>query len=116
MAHMRRHVVDSALIALTMAGSWVIGIYAGPTFLGIICGVILLVATVHQRYWKQPEEERRRQAWRGTCASCGYDLRGSKQSLICPECGRKFELYARSPGGLAYQPLEEEGSSGIEVR
>jgi hypothetical protein len=33
---------------------------------------------------------RRRRRERGLCAQCGYDLRGSKDSGRCPECGTGF--------------------------
>jgi len=27
----------------------------------------------------------------GICADCGYDLRGSQESGVCPECGRPID-------------------------
>jgi hypothetical protein len=34
---------------------------------------------------------RRRRARLGICEGCGYDLRASRESGRCPECGREFK-------------------------
>ena len=63
---------------------------------------------------------RRRRRERGLCARCGYDLRGSKDSGRCPECGTGFakrvaalirSLLARRPGGdLSAAPIWHAGA------
>lgn len=37
-----------------------------------------IINHIRGQWWRQ----------RGRCVGCGYDLRGSKQSPRCPECGR----------------------------
>ncbi len=27
----------------------------------------------------------------GRCQNCGYDLRGSRHSMVCPECGKSID-------------------------
>jgi hypothetical protein len=68
----------------------------------ILVTTVSIVAVILIRYSVAVESRaariRRERNEAGRCVYCDYDLRGSVHDCICPECGGRFELYARSAG------------------
>lgn len=83
-------VVGLVVISLLVVGAVVAYLYFGLLGLAAvgIVGAYAIFEGASTSFldWLVHAKQRRREL-KGLCLKCGYDLRGSRESKVCPECG-----------------------------
>ena len=61
--------------------------------LGVIAILMIPIAVFDPQAFARPYRTRQRAVRKrnGWCVECGYDLRGSRERSLCPECGELIE-------------------------
>lgn|GEM_PF-2551746 len=77
-----------------------------PGWVALMCDMAALVIVALCVRWVRRGIKQRRLIMSGHCANCFYDLRASKESDYCPECGVELRSHpARQPRGRNKNPV-----------